>query len=297
MSEKFEQHPLAVSVQQDYVIANLQRASLALSEARTIQQTKSLVDVAAAAEIYAKRQQLGEENIAIAHSIKLEALRKLGEMLKASPKNQGAKGLPGGGTRGTKKEPRVDAVATLAELGLDKKTSSIAQKLAELPQNAFEQVREGHETISKAIAAVKSERDSSVSAKTETPESKPNEEQHGRCTKMEPRGNKEAAQDDPEERQAEIAALHDLVSELRQSIKDLIEENNSLARVFEANDQVAAALSEAKRFREMNRILEERVRGQQNELNAAKRQAKSAMARADKIEREAKKAEQECKAF
>ena len=75
-----------------------------------------------------------------------------------------------------------------------------------------------------------------------------------------------------------------------EQIKDLIEENNSLARVFEANDQVAAAVSEAKRFREMNRILEERVRGQQNELNAAKRQAKSAMARADKIEREAKKA-------
>lgn len=144
----------ALAVQQDSVVANLQRASTALAEAKTIQQTKKIIDVAAAAEIYAKRQQLGEENIAIAHSIKLEALRKLGEMLKAAPKAKGASG-PGRGKAGSKSGPAFNDAPTLAELGLDKKTSSIAQKLADLPDEAFEQVREGHETIAKAIAAVK----------------------------------------------------------------------------------------------------------------------------------------------
>ena len=144
----------ALAVQQDSVVANLQRASTALAEAKTIQQTKKIIDVAAAAEIYAKRQQLGEENIAIAHAIKLEALRKLGEMLKAAPKAKGASG-PGRGKAGSKSGPAFNDAPTLAELGLDKKTSSIAQKLADLPDEAFEQVREGHETIAKAIAAVK----------------------------------------------------------------------------------------------------------------------------------------------
>lgn len=146
-------------VQHDPVIVRLMQASTALAEAKSIQQTKSILDVAAAAEIYAKRQQLGEDAIGIAHAIKIEALRKLGEMLKDAPKSDGARGLGGGGTRGSKKEPRVNAPPTLSELGLDKKTSSVAQKLAELSEEAFEQVRDGHETIARAIAAVKKAKD------------------------------------------------------------------------------------------------------------------------------------------
>lgn len=61
--------------------------------------------------------------IDFAHSIKIEALRKVGEMLKDTPKNSGTI------RRGTKSEPR-DETPTLTDLGLDKKTSSIAQKLA-----------------------------------------------------------------------------------------------------------------------------------------------------------------------
>lgn len=136
-------------IQHDPVIVRLMQAGTALAEAKTMQHTKAILDVAAAAEIYAKRQQLGEEAIGIAHSVKIEALRKLGEMLKATPKNEGQI------RRGTKMEPRENQPQTLAELGLDKKTSSIAQKLADLPDEAFEQVRNGHETVAKAIAAVK----------------------------------------------------------------------------------------------------------------------------------------------
>lgn len=134
-------------VQQDSVVASLMKASSALAQAKTIQQTKKIMDVAAAAEIYAKRQQLGEEAVSIATSIKLEALRKLGEMLQATPRNTGQI------SRGTFLVPRGNE-PTLEQLGLDKKTSAVAQKLATLSESAFEQVREGNETVAHAIAAI-----------------------------------------------------------------------------------------------------------------------------------------------
>lgn len=142
-------------VQQDPVIISLQRASTALAEAKTVQQTKKILDVAAAAEIYAKRQHLGEEAEKIALSIKVEALRKMGEILLATPKNKGVRTV-GGDSRsgGSISVPPENDAPTLAELGLDKKESAVAQKLAGLSDEAFEQVREGHVTVAKALAAV-----------------------------------------------------------------------------------------------------------------------------------------------
>ena len=56
-----------------------------------------------------------------AHSIKVEALRRLGEILKAGPKNRGAEGI------GPIAVPKRDHnTPTLAEMGLDKKTSALA---------------------------------------------------------------------------------------------------------------------------------------------------------------------------
>lgn len=65
------------------------------------------------------------------HAIKIEALAQLGRMLKDTPKNTGTKGVVQSGmkgaTGGDKVEPPVTA-PTLKDLGLDKKTSSMAQK-------------------------------------------------------------------------------------------------------------------------------------------------------------------------
>ena len=133
-------------IETDSVIVSMKRASMALAEAKTIQQTKKILDVAHAAEIYAKRQHLGEEAMDIALSIKVEALRKLGEMLQVAPKNDGS--------RGTGKSGVPNRNPTLDELGLTKKESAVAQKLAALPERDFAQVREGHVTVAKAIAAV-----------------------------------------------------------------------------------------------------------------------------------------------
>ncbi|OYW03314.1 MAG: hypothetical protein B7X11_03385, partial [Acidobacteria bacterium 37-65-4] len=139
----------------DLVIAKLDRARLALHDAKTIQDTKQIADIATAAEIYAKRQKLSQESIDYAHDIRIQALAQLGRMLKGTPK---AKGAAAGGkknwSRGTYTVPR-DTAPTLSDLGLDKKTSSIAQKLASLPPELFEQVKDGTASIVQALREVK----------------------------------------------------------------------------------------------------------------------------------------------
>ena len=73
----------------DLVLAKLDKARTALAEAKTIQETKVILDMAAAAEIYAKRQKMSEENVLYATSIKIEALRQLGNMLKENIRKKG----------------------------------------------------------------------------------------------------------------------------------------------------------------------------------------------------------------
>ena len=157
-------------IETDAVVASMNRARMALSEAKTIQQTKLIVDTAAAAEIYARRQKLGEEASNLATSIKIEALRKLGGMLEQTPRASGVK-KAGTVLGGSKVElPKNDA-PTLAELGLTKKESALAQKLNTLPEEDYQQVRDGNISVAKAIAAVeagKTKAKSKPKAKTGT---------------------------------------------------------------------------------------------------------------------------------
>ena len=127
----------------DVVLQKLETARTALAEAKTIQETKNILDVAVAAEVYAKRQQLGEEAVQYATSIKVEALAQLGRMLKETPRNTGTR--PVGGDRfsgGTEMLP-PENIPTLAEMGLDKKTSKLAQDIAALPEEKLEAVKSG----------------------------------------------------------------------------------------------------------------------------------------------------------
>lgn len=83
----------------------------------------------------------------------LDASRRMGELLQATER---AKGAASGGTktapRGSYVEPR-DTHPTLAEIGITKKESSRAQKLASLPDETFQKVKEGEIPVSKAIKA------------------------------------------------------------------------------------------------------------------------------------------------
>lgn len=88
----------------------------------------------------------------------------------------------------------------------------------------------------------------------------------------------------------EVEELRDQLSEISRNLQDTISDNESMARVFEADDKLAAALDEAKRYREQNRVLEERIRGLMNEKNEAIRLAKSWQRKFEKLEREMKAA-------
>lgn len=130
----------------DTVIAKLDAARTALIEAKSVCEVKQIVDAAVAAEIYARRQRLGEEAIRFATEIKLDAQRKLGGLLRAMPKNTGAQGIGpvnyiAGSGRNSNRPP------TLADLGIDRKASAQAQFLAGLPDQEFEAIRQGKKTI------------------------------------------------------------------------------------------------------------------------------------------------------
>jgi hypothetical protein len=128
----------------------------ALAQATTVHEAKVVADVAAAQEVFASRQQLGETIIGYAHNIKTRALAKLGELLRDMPKATGTRGkLPAGPGRGKKTAvenipPFVD-VPSYADLGLDKATAAVAQQLALLPSAVREAIASQEQTLSQAL--------------------------------------------------------------------------------------------------------------------------------------------------
>ena len=113
----------------DLIVAKLGRARELLAQCTTPGMTKKVIDLAVAAEVYARRAKLGEEAIQYAHEVKIDAETLLGEMLAVAEKNKGAKGSK---VTGNKREPVKDTTPTLASIGLSKKESSQAQALAKL---------------------------------------------------------------------------------------------------------------------------------------------------------------------
>lgn len=249
-------------IETDSVILSMKRAGTALAEAKTIQQTKQILDIAHMAEIYAKRQRLGEEAMDIALSIKVEALRKLGEMLLATPKATGAKGLPGGGTRGSKKEPRVDDAPTLEELGLTKKESAVAQKLAALSETDFDQVREGHITVAKAIAVVSQ-------SKPAAPASQPAAPQKPAAAQAQPED------DGPDD------------FEIMAAIAAEKADADALQKLLNADDKLATAYAEIKRLNAELAVVKQARDGHMNKANELIKTVKRLQSRLDKLERAA----------
>lgn len=233
-------------VEADAVVVSMMRASSALAQAQTIQQTKKIMDAAHAAEIYAKRQKLGEEAMGIAASIKVEALRKLGEMLKATPRAKGEI------LRGSILVPRENDPETLAELGLTKKESAIAQKLAALPDEDFKQVRDGHVSVAKAIAAVES-----VKPKASAPEPAAPEPQD----------------DGPDA--DEIAA-----SEAAQRA-----DTEALQKLLQSDDKLSTAYAEIKRLNAELSVVKQARDGYMNKANELVRTVKRLQSKLDKLER------------
>jgi len=137
--------------QTNLVIVELVNAEKSLLAATTIPKTKKVVDFARAAKVYAKEQGLSQSCIDLAHALHIHALSQLGDMLKIMEKNKGG-GEPGIGRAGRNAIPKKNCIPpTLKELGVDLKTSMVAQQLAGLPENVREQIARQEKTVKEAL--------------------------------------------------------------------------------------------------------------------------------------------------
>lgn len=148
------QSTLPAHVAADRVVQRLQQAEEALAYAVGIDQVRLVMDVAAAQEVFAARQRMGEAVIGQAYALKTRALVKLGELLEALPKATGAAGIGKSKSAVPDRYHTQDGV-TYAELGVTKKLASVAQQLAALPASTREAIAQREVTLSQARREVK----------------------------------------------------------------------------------------------------------------------------------------------
>jgi hypothetical protein len=124
---------------EDLSLSKLDEVLKAIDAATTVQEIKGTLDMAKAAEVYAKQAKLGKDIELKAAEYIVRAERKLGEMLKAAKAaGQITK------AHNPKKKPKHDVPDeniipfTLEEAGIDRKLSSRAQKVAAIPKKEFE---------------------------------------------------------------------------------------------------------------------------------------------------------------
>ena len=149
------QSTLPAHIAHDRVVQRLQQAEEALAYASGIDQVRLVMDVAAAQEVFATRQRMGEAVIGQAHALKTRALVKLGELLESLPKATGTRGQGRPSLGGSLAVPPKSSEATYAELGVTKKLASVAQQLAALPAATREAIAQRELTLSQARREVK----------------------------------------------------------------------------------------------------------------------------------------------
>ena len=118
--------------------ATLDRVETAIALAKTPEDINGVLALMDAAVAYAKRFYKDQQDvIQRAKSLRLQAERRLGEILQAMPKATGTL------KRGAVVPIENHGETTLADIGIDKKTSMRAQRLAALPEAKFEAVASG----------------------------------------------------------------------------------------------------------------------------------------------------------
>lgn len=120
----------------DAALVQLTRAQQALAECKTAMEAKQIADVAEAARVYLERTNASVATVNNATEIRLLAERQMGEFLKAMPKATGAEHGGRAAFDGTRAEPS-NPTPTLADIGITKKQSHVAQKLAAIPEPEF----------------------------------------------------------------------------------------------------------------------------------------------------------------
>lgn len=112
---------------------DVERAAALLAGCKDIDQVKDLRDRAAAVQVWLRHQRASISAQNDAAEIALRAERRLGELLITAPK-----AVPGPRPKKIGSETAPISPPTLAEQGLDKKTSARCQKLAAVPETKFE---------------------------------------------------------------------------------------------------------------------------------------------------------------
>ncbi|MBK8799429.1 MAG: hypothetical protein IPM07_25410 [Anaerolineales bacterium] len=259
-------------------LVRYEAARTALAEAHKIDEVKDIRDKAEAMAAYA-RQAKDLELIQWATEIKVRAERRAGQMLADElPADKGrsnvAKSLISPGSYDT------TPGAKLSDFGVTKDQSSAWQKLAAMPEEHFETAVSAAKEAAGQVTTAFMLRE----AKRNDPKPEPKPATHTETPKL-------IVEDKLREQikalQVRIVELEEHNELLAKQAAETLADNESMGKVFEANEQLAEAVGEAKRFREMNRLLEERVRGLMNEKNEAIRSAKRYKAAFEKSERAA----------
>lgn len=235
-------------------------ARTALAEAHAIDEVKDIRDKAEAMAAYA-RQAKDTEMIQWVTEIKVRAERRAGQMLAEMPKARGE-------LKNVSRSHDVTAIKTLSEIGITKNESSRWQKLAAIPETQFEQaVNAAKEVAGEVTTAAMLRVERAQSAEPKAVE---------QITGKRP-GAKPESVDETQELRAHLEEMAALA-------KTLQEENESMGKVIDADDRLAVLAAENRQLRELNRVLNERIHGLQNECNEAKRAAKMWRAKHDKLE-------------
>jgi N6-adenosine-specific RNA methylase IME4 len=132
-------------------LVKLGDATKLLAEVCDAASAKNVMDVAAAAALYAKKQQLGEEAVKYATGIKLQAERMLGQYLIATPRARGSRTVGGDKRSGRTVAVQPEDPPTLQDLGLSRKLASESQRLAAMPDALFAPVARGEVKLGVAL--------------------------------------------------------------------------------------------------------------------------------------------------
>jgi hypothetical protein len=111
------------------ILITVDEALHALAEARSPEQLIGLANTAEALRRYAQRARLGMAAQNRCAELRLRAERKLGQYLAGTPRNSGGRPKP---------VPLRNGFPTLDDLGITRKLSHRAQRLAEIPTKDFD---------------------------------------------------------------------------------------------------------------------------------------------------------------
>lgn len=234
-------------------------ACRALTECKAVDEVKTWADKAAAMQAYGRMAQ--DKRLEVdAAEIRIRAERRLGELIVAQKQTHG---LSAGGRPTETPRDERGVIPALSDTGISYDLSSRSQKLAAVPEAEFEsEVGEWRDRVNAEGARV--------------------------SARLQKAGDR-ALKNQPEPVIPEGMVLYskeEFEENLRQ-LSEVIRDNEAMAKIFEANDQVASSVAEIRRLNALVSVLEERNRGMMNECNEAKRLARSWKNRCEKMERAA----------